>query len=112
VTVEDATLRWHDLFGFFVAGSYVGFHMDGGVGAGLYEDFAGFRYLEIGGHAKQEPAVRSGSSVSIPFDGAISYCRLKSARGLNDDCYQVPADQILEHHVCFFDRATLVFTKR
>jgi hypothetical protein len=54
----------------------------------------------------------SGSSVSIPFAGATSNCRLKSARGLNDDCYQVPADQILEHHVCFFDRATLVFTKR
>lgn len=112
VTAEDATLRWHDLFALFVAGSYVGFAMEGGVGAGLYEDFPGFRYLEIGGHPTQEPALRSGPSVSIPFAGAISYCRLKSGRALNDDCYQVPPDQILEHHVCFFDRATLVFTKR
>ena len=112
VTGEDATLRWRDLFAFFVAGSHVGFDMDGGVGAGLYEDFPGFRYLEIGGHTRQEAAVRDGSSVSIPFDGAISYCRLKSARGPNEDCYQVPPDRILEHHVCFFDRGTLVFIRR
>jgi Carboxypeptidase regulatory-like domain len=113
VTAEDPTLRWHDLFTFFVSGNYVGFDMEGGRGAGLYEDFPGFRYLEIGGHSKTtESAVRGGSSVSIPFAGAISYCHLKSARGVNDDCYQVPAEQIVEHHVCFFDHATLVFTKR
>ena len=112
VTAEDATLRWRNLFEFVIAGNHVAFHMDGGLGAGLYEDFPGLRYLEIGGHAKQtEPAVRSGSSVSIPFDGAISYCHLKSARGPSEDCYQVPADRILEHHVCFFDRATLVFAR-
>lgn len=67
VTAEDPTLRWRDLFAFYVSGSYVGFDMEGGFGAGLYEDFPGFRYLEIGGYSKgAESAVRSGSSVSIP----------------------------------------------
>ena len=113
VTAEDPTLRWRELFGFFVKGSYVGFNMEGGVDAGLYEDFPGFRYLEIGGGTKQtEPAVRSGSSIAIPFSGAISYCHLKSARGVDQDCYQVPAEQILEHHVCMSDRNMLVFTPR
>ena len=113
MTAEDPTLRWRELFGFFVKGSYVGFNMEGGVDAGLYEDFPGFRYLEIGGGTKQtEPAVRSGSSISIPFSGAISYCHLKSARGVDQDCYQVPAEQILEHHVCMSDRNMLVFTPR
>jgi len=87
--------------------------MEGGVDAGLYEDFPGFRYLEIGGGTKQtEPAVRTGSSIAIPFSGAISYCHLKSARGVDQDCYQVPAEQILEHHVCMSDRNMLVFTPR
>ena len=87
--------------------------MEGGVDAGLYEDFPGFRYLEIGGGTKPtEPAVRTGSSIAIPFSGAISYCRLKSARGVDQDCYQVPAEQILEHHVCMSDRNMLVFTPR
>ena len=113
MTAEDPTLRWRDLFAFYVSGSYVGFDMEGGFGAGLYEDFPGFRYLEIGGHSKRtEPAVRSGSSVSAPFVGAISYRHLKSARGVNEDCYQVPAEQILEHHVCMSDHLTLVFTPR
>ncbi len=60
----------------------------------------------------QEPAVRSASSVSISFAGAIWYCRLKSARGVNEHCYQVPAEQILEHHVCMSDHNMLVFTAR
>jgi hypothetical protein len=113
VTAEDPTLRWRDLFWFVVSGSYFAFEMEGGVGAGIYEDLPGFRYLEIGGYStRMEPALRSGSSVSIPFAGAISYCRLKSARGVDEYCYQVPAERILEHHVCMSDHFTLVFTPR
>ena len=113
VTAQDSTLRWHDLFAFFVSGSYVGFGMEGGAWGGIYENFPGFRYLEIGGHTKPtEPAVRSGSSVSVTFAGAVCTCHLKSARGVDEDCYQVPAEQILEHHVCMSDRHTLVFTPR
>ena len=114
VTAEDPTLRSNSLFGFYISGSHVGFWMDGYAGDGILEDFPGFRYLEIGGGStiSREPAVRNGSSVSIPFEGGISYCHLKSARGPNNYCFQMPPDQILEHHVCFFDRATLVFTER
>ena len=113
VTADDPTLRWRDLFTFNVSESYVVFEMEGGVGAGLYEDFPDLRYLEIGGHSNRtEPVVRNGSSVSISFAGAISYCRLKSARGVNEDCYQVPAEQILEQYVCMSDRNMLVFTAR
>ena len=116
VTAEDPALRWRDLFGFNRSGSYVQFDMEGGIGAGIYEDFPDFpgvRYLHIGGFTtRTRPAVRDGSSVSIPFEGAISHCRLKSSEGPNLHCYQVPAEQILEHHVCLFDRATMVFTPR
>ena len=112
VTAEDPTLRWHDLFTFYISGSYVGFDMEGGVGAGIYEDLTGFRYLQIGGSpSNMQPAVRDGSSVSIPFTGAVVYCQLKSAN-LSDDCSQAPVDQIVEAHVCLADRNTLVFTKR
>jgi hypothetical protein len=31
---------------------------------------------------------------------------------VNEDCYQVPAEQILEHHVCMSDRLTPIFTPR
>ena len=87
--------------------------MEGGLGAGIYEDFPGFRYLEIGGHTKPTaPAISSGSSVSVRFEGAVSYCHLKSARAVDQDWYQVPAEQILEHHVCQSDDLRLVFTPR
>ena len=56
VTAEDPTLRWRDLFAFFVSGSYVKFEMEGGVNAGIYEDFPGFRYLEISGHTRANGA--------------------------------------------------------
>jgi hypothetical protein len=114
VTAEDPTLRSPYLFGFHISGDYVGFWMDGYAGDGILEDFPGFRYLEIGGGSTstREPAVRDGSSISVPIQGGLSYCHLKSALGPDNYCFQMPADQILEHHVCFFDRATLVFTKR
>jgi len=114
VIAEDATLRSSHLFSFSISGDYVGFWMDGYVGEGILEDFPGFRYLEIGGGStrNRQPAVRNGSSVSVPFEGGLSYCHLKSARGPDNYCFQMPADQVLEHHVCFFDRATLVFSKR
>jgi hypothetical protein len=113
-TAEDPALRSPYLFGFHISGSYVGFWMDGYVGDGILEDFPGFRYLESAGGStsSRQPAVRNGSSVSIPFEGGISYCHLKSARGPNNYCFQMPADQVLEHHDCHFDRATLVFTER
>jgi hypothetical protein len=37
----------------------------------------------------------------------VRQCRFvvaKSARDVNEDCYQVPAEQILQHHVCMSDR--------
>jgi hypothetical protein len=114
VTAEDPTLRSRDLFGFYISGSYVEFWMDGYVGEGILEDFPGFRYLEIGGGStnSRQPAVRDGSSVSIPFEAGISYCHLKSPLGTNNYCFQMPADQILEHHFCTSGQGTLLFTKR
>ena len=113
VTADDPTLRWRDLFTFYILGSYVAFAMEGGVGAGLYEALPGFRHLEIGGFSKYgEPAVREGSSISVTFEGAISYCQLKSARGVNEECYQAPRDEIVEFHVCISNRHRLTFISR
>ena len=59
-----------------------------------------------------EPAVATGSSVSIPFNGEFRFCQLSSARGIYNDCSQVPAEQIVDYHSCTSDRASMVFTKR
>ena len=80
---------------------------------GISEELTGFRYVEIGSFFRRtQPALRNGSSVAIPFAGAISYCRLKSPLSPADYCSTVPREQILEFHACSADHATMVFTKR
>jgi hypothetical protein len=109
VSADDPTLLYHNLLDLSVAGRFVGFEWD----AGLIEEFPGFRYLNILGTAPTtEPAIAAGSSVSIPFSGGFWYCQTKSARVGYNNCSQVPADQIVEHHMCESDHATMVFTKR
>ena len=77
------------------------------------EDFSGFRFLNIFGLAPTaEPPIAAGSSVSIPFYGEFRYCQLKSARGIYNDCSQIPAEQIVDYHSCTSDHATMLFTKR
>ena len=80
--------------------------------AGLYEDFPGFRYLEIGGTPTNGARDRQWVVDLDPLRGAIRTVELKSARGVNDDCSQVPAEQILEHHCACPTTLTLVFTPR
>ena len=98
-----------ELFGFSVAGQFVEFEIDHGIP----HDFPGFRFLNIFGVAPtSEPAIATGSSLSIPFYGEFRYCELKSARGIYNDCSQVPSEQIVDYHSCTSDHATMVFTKR
>jgi hypothetical protein len=105
VSVDDRPVG----FSFSVAGRFVGFEMD----YGIPEDFSGFRFLNIGGVAPTaEPATAAGSSVSIPFYGEFRYCQLTSARGIYNDCSQIPAAQIVDYHSCTSDHATMLFTKR
>ena len=109
VTAYDRPLHFENLFSFSVAGGFVGFEMD----YGIPEDFSGFRFLNIGGLAPTaEPPIAAGSSVSIPFYGEFRYCQLKSARGIYNDCSQIPAEQIVDYHSCTSDHATMLFTKR
>jgi hypothetical protein len=109
VRADDRPLHFETLFGFSVAGRFVGFEMD----YGIPEDFSGFRFLNILGLAPTtKPAIATGSSVSIPFYGEFRYCELKSARGIYNDCSQIPAEQIVDYHSCTSDHATMVFTKR
>jgi hypothetical protein len=97
------------LFGFSVAGGFVGFEIDHGIP----HDFPGFRFLNIGGVAPtSEPAIATGSSVSFPFHGEFRYCEMTSPRGIYNDCSQVPAEQIVDYHSCTSEHATMVFTKR
>lgn len=106
---ENRPLHLGDLFGFSVAGRFVGFEID----LGIPHDFPGFRFLNIYGVAPtSEPAFATGSSLSIPFYGEFRYCELKSARGRYNDCSQVPAEQIVDYHSCTSDHATMVFTPR
>ena len=109
VRADDRPLHFENLFGFSVAGRFVGFEMDHGIP----EDFPGFRFLNIMGIAPTtEPATATESSVSIPFYGEFRYCQLKSGRGIYNDCSQVPVEQIVTYHSCASDHATMVFTKR
>ena len=106
---ENRPLHLGGLFGFSVGGRFVGFEIDHGIP----HDFPGFRFLNIFGVAPtSEPAIAIGSSLSIPFYGEFRYCELKTARGIYNDCSQVPAEQIVDYHSCTSDHATMVFTKR
>ena len=108
VRADNRPLHYEALFGFSVAGRFVGFEIDHGIPY----DFPGFRFLNISGVAPtSEPTVATGSSLSIPFYGEFRYCELKSARGGYNDCSQVPAEQIVDYHSCTSDHATMVFTK-
>jgi hypothetical protein len=108
VRADDRPIHFQDLFSFSVAGQFVGFEIEG-----IPEDFPGFRFLTINGVAPTtEPAVATGSSVSIPFHGEFRYCELKSSRGIYNDCSQVPAEQIVDYHSCTSDHARMVFTRR
>lgn len=109
VSADDPTLDWSYPFVFGIVGRFVGFDWDDA----LTEAFPGFRYLDIQGTAPTtEPAIASGSSVSIPFNGSFTYCQLKHARGIYNHCGQVPAEVIVDYHWCTSPRATMVFTKR
>ncbi len=109
VRADNRPLHYEALFGFSVAGRFVGFEIDHGIP----EDLPGFRFLNIGGAAPtNEPPVATGSSFSIPFYGEFRYCELKSARGIYNDCSQVPSEQIVDYHSCTSDRARMVFTRR
>ena len=109
VRADNRPLHYEALFGFSVAGRFVGFEMDHGIP----EDLPGFRFLNILGAAPtNETPVATGSSFSIPFYGEFRYCELKSARGIYNDCSQVPSEQIVDYHSCTSDRARMVFARR
>ena len=109
VRADNRPLHFEALFGFSVAGRFVGFEIDHGIP----HDFPGFRFLNIIGVAPTiEPAVATGSSVSIPFYGEFRYCEMTSPRGIYNDCSQVPAEQIVDYHSCTSDHARMVFTRR
>jgi hypothetical protein len=107
VRADDPTLAWPVLFGFGVAGQFVGFEWDDPLTEVLPE----FRNLRIGGGAPTtEPGVVSGASVSIPFYGSFEYCQTKS--GHTNSCWHEPAEKIVAFHSCSSDHATMVFTTR
>jgi hypothetical protein len=109
VSADNRPLHFETLFSFSIAGRFVGFEFD----YGIPEDFSGFRFLNIYGVTPTaEPAIATGSSVLIPFYGEFRYCQLNSARGIYNDCSQIPAEQIVDYHSCTSDHATMLFTKR
>lgn len=108
VRADNRPLHYEELFGFSVAGQFVGFEIEG-----IPMDFPRLRFLTINGVAPNpEPAVATGSSVSIPFYGEFRYCEMTSPRGIYNDCSQVPAEQVVDYHSCTSDHARMVFTRR
>jgi hypothetical protein len=109
VRADNRPLHYPELFWFSVAGRFVGFEIDHGIP----HDFPGFRFLNIFGAAPTGvPASATASSLTIPFYAGFRYCEMTSARGIYNDCSQVPAEQIVDYHSCTSDHATMVFTKR
>lgn len=107
VSAANPTLAWPVLFGFGVAGEFVGFEWDDP----LMEGLPAFRSVRIGGVAPTtEPAVSDGVSVSIPFHGSFEYCQTKN--GHNNSCWHEPAEKIVAFHSCSSDQARMVFTRR
>jgi hypothetical protein len=99
-------------FGLYRVGRFFLAEIEDGF-SGMFEDLPGFRYLMIGGTVTgTEPAIETGTSVTVPFHATFQYCKLKYERGIANNCEQVPADGVVEFHACDSDRATLTFTKR
>ena len=107
VKVEGPTVT--GTFSFSIAGRFVGFEIEDFI----KDDLPGFRFLGIGGTAPtSQPAVDNGTSITVPFSGEFRYCELKSARGIFNECSQIPAAQIVAYHSCSSDLVTMLFTKR
>jgi hypothetical protein len=100
-------------FGLIPAGPFVGVELESGFGSGPTEVYPDFRYLMIGGVAPtSEPAIVTESSITIPFWGTFSYCRLNSDLSPANHCSQVPGEQMIEHYTCSSPNDKIVFTKR
>jgi hypothetical protein len=112
VVAAEPKLRSSNLFGFGVAGQFVGFEFDNGF-TGFPEEFPGFRYLWISGNAPTaQPATSTGTEITIPFWGTFSYCQLNSPVGIYNDCSQIPGEKIVDYHVCSSQQDSMVLTKR
>ena len=97
-------------FGLGIAGSAVGFTIDGPA---ISEILAGYTYLEIIGSAPIDvPATSTGSGISIPFSGSFVYCALKSPMGIRNNCFLTPADQKIAYAQCLSTHAVMVLSKR
>jgi hypothetical protein len=97
-------------FGLDIAGSAVGFTIDGPA---ISEILPAFTYLEITGTAPTDvPATSTGSSISIPFSGSFEYCALKSPMGSRNNCFTTPADQKLAYAQCLSPHDVMVLTRR
>jgi hypothetical protein len=97
-------------FGLGVAGSAIGFTIDGPE---IFEALPAFTYLEIAGSAPTDvPATASGSSISIPFSGSFEYCALKSPMGRTNNCFTTPGDQKIAYAQCLSNHDLMVLTKR
>jgi hypothetical protein len=108
VSSDHPTLLSHDLLSFAIAGRFVGFESDD---PWLTEEFPEFRHLKIGGSARtSEPAIATGSSVSILFQGDFTFCQTRSFP--SRDCWHERAEEIVDYRACFSDHATMVFAKR
>jgi hypothetical protein len=110
VTADSSTLTSPHLFTLSVVGSWVGFGMEE---EGIFEEFSGFRYLDVTGDAPTTvSAAVSGASVSIPFKAVFSYCELSGPRGQRSFCVSAPGERVVDQHTCVGEQATMVFTKR
>jgi hypothetical protein len=78
----------------------------------ITEEFAGNRYLDIGGGQDPRQFTVDGSAVHIPVWLEFRYCELSSARGIYNECSQVPLDLIVRQSWCSNERAMMTFVKR
>ena len=101
-------------FGLGVAGSVVGFTIDGPT---FSEALPQFTYVEIAGNAPlgppAPPPTSTGSTITIPFSGSFEYCVLTGPMGRNNNCFTTPPAQRVAYGQCGFDTVSLmILTQR
>ena len=91
-----------------VAGDVAAVDMEWATG----EEFSRHRYLDIMGGAVPRQFTVDSNAVRVPFEADFRYCELSSARGIYNDCSQVPLARIVRQRWCRSDRVTLTFVTR
>jgi hypothetical protein len=102
ITVSGALEGWN-ILDVGVAGDYVAIWLET-----LVEHIAPNAFLSFGGLAAATIGTSAGSTIALPFDGAIDYCVTKSDVGRYEECHS----GLATHAMCTSKNHQLMLSRR